>query len=86
MGVLQRKKDGTGVISVRVPSAINAKLVELRRRAHAVGLQLQRDVGRSSEPRRRSRSTQELDRRQEQRRFRAARRGRAESAAVRMAG
>jgi hypothetical protein len=37
MGVLQRKKDGTEVISVRVPRAINAKLIELRRRAHLLG-------------------------------------------------
>ncbi len=33
MGVLQRKKDGTEVISVRVPRAINEKLIDLRRRA-----------------------------------------------------
>jgi hypothetical protein len=37
MGVLQRKKDGTEVISVRVPRAINAKLIELRRRARLLG-------------------------------------------------
>ena len=37
MGVLQRKKDGTEVISVRVPRAINEKLIELRRRAHLLG-------------------------------------------------
>lgn len=37
MGVLQRKKDGTEVISVRVPRAINTKLIELRRRAHLLG-------------------------------------------------
>jgi hypothetical protein len=37
MEVLQRKKDGTQVISVRVPSAIYTKLVELRRRANLLG-------------------------------------------------
>jgi hypothetical protein len=37
MGLLQRKSDGTDVISVRVPTAIKAKLVELRQRAHALG-------------------------------------------------
>ena len=37
MGVLQRKSDGTEVISVRVPTAIKAKLVELRQRAHVLG-------------------------------------------------
>ena len=37
MGVLERKKDGTEVISVRVPTAIKAKLVELRQRAHLLG-------------------------------------------------
>jgi hypothetical protein len=37
MGVLERKKDGTEVISVRIPTAIKAKLVELRRRAHILG-------------------------------------------------
>jgi hypothetical protein len=37
MGVLERKKDGTEVISVRVPTAINAKLLELRRRARLLG-------------------------------------------------
>ena len=46
MGVLQRKKDGTEVISVRVPAAIKAKLVELRQRAQRFGFQLQRHVGR----------------------------------------
>ena len=30
VGVLQRKSDGTEVISVRVPTAIKAKLVEMR--------------------------------------------------------
>jgi hypothetical protein len=35
MGVLQRKSDGTEVISVRVPTAIKAELVELRQRANA---------------------------------------------------
>ncbi len=49
MGVLQRKKDGTEVISVRVPRAINAKLIELRRRAHLFGVQFQRHVGWGSE-------------------------------------
>ena len=39
MEVLQRKKDGTQVISVRVPSAIYTKLVELRRRANLLGFQ-----------------------------------------------
>lgn len=37
MGVLQRKKNGTEVISVRVPSATNTKLIELRWRAHLLG-------------------------------------------------
>ena len=37
MGVLQRKKSGTAVISVRVPAPINAQLIELRRRAHLLG-------------------------------------------------
>jgi len=37
MEVLQRKKDGTQVISVRVPSANYTKLVELRRRANLLG-------------------------------------------------
>ena len=37
MGVLERKKDGTEVISVRIPTAIKAKLVELRRRANILG-------------------------------------------------
>jgi len=37
MGVLERKKEGTEVISVRIPTAIKAKLVELRRRAHILG-------------------------------------------------
>ena len=37
MEVLQRKKDGTQVISVRVPSAIYTKLVELRRCANLLG-------------------------------------------------
>ena len=37
MGVLERKKDGTEVISVRIPTAIKAKLVELRRRANLLG-------------------------------------------------
>ena len=37
MGVLQRKSDGTEVISVRIPTAIKAKLVELRQRANALG-------------------------------------------------
>ena len=37
MGVLQRKSDGTEVISVRLPTAIKAKLVELRQRAHVLG-------------------------------------------------
>jgi hypothetical protein len=37
MGVLQRKKNGTAVISVRVPAPINAQLIELRRRAHLLG-------------------------------------------------
>jgi hypothetical protein len=37
MGVLERKKEGTEVISVRIPTAIKAKLVELRRCAHILG-------------------------------------------------
>jgi hypothetical protein len=37
MGVLERKKEGTEVISVRIPTAINTKLVELRRRARLLG-------------------------------------------------
>jgi hypothetical protein len=37
MGVLQRKKDGTEVISVRVPRAIHEQLIELRRRSHLLG-------------------------------------------------
>ena len=37
MGVLQRKKDGTEVISVRVPRAIHEKLIELRRRSQLLG-------------------------------------------------
>lgn len=37
MGVLERKKEGTKVISVRIPTAINTKLVELRRRARLLG-------------------------------------------------
>ena len=37
MRVLQRKKDGTEVISVRVPRAINEKLIGLRRRAPLLG-------------------------------------------------
>jgi hypothetical protein len=37
MGVLERKKEGTEVISVRIPTAINTKLVELRRRTRLLG-------------------------------------------------
>jgi hypothetical protein len=37
MGVLERQKEGTKVISVRIPTAINTKLVELRRRARLLG-------------------------------------------------
>jgi hypothetical protein len=48
MGVLERKKDGTEVISVRIPTAIKAKLVELRRRANLLGFNL-RDAGGDSE-------------------------------------
>jgi len=48
MLVLERKKDGTEVISVRVPRAINEKLIELRRRAHLLGFNF-RHVGWSFE-------------------------------------
>jgi hypothetical protein len=48
MGVMQRKKDGTEVISVRVPTAIKAKLVELRRCAHLLGFNFS-DAGWDSE-------------------------------------
>jgi hypothetical protein len=37
MELLRRKKEGTGVISVRLPGSIYAKLVEQRRRAKLLG-------------------------------------------------
>ncbi len=37
MELLRRKKKGTGVISVRLPGAVYAKLVEQRRRAKLLG-------------------------------------------------
>ena len=37
MEVLRRKKEGTGVISVRLPGSIYTKLVEQRRRAKRLG-------------------------------------------------
>jgi hypothetical protein len=36
-GLLQRKTDGTGVISVRVPTALKAKLDKLRKCANLAG-------------------------------------------------
>ena len=50
MGVLKRKNEGTEVISVRLPTAIKAKLVKLRQRAHVLGVQLQCHVRRSPGP------------------------------------
>ena len=37
MELLRRKKEGSGVISVRLPGAIYAKLIEQRRRAKLLG-------------------------------------------------
>ncbi len=37
MELLRRKKEGSGVISVRLPGAVYAKLIEQRRRAKLLG-------------------------------------------------
>jgi hypothetical protein len=83
MEVLRRKKEGTGVISVRLPGSIYAKLVEQRRRAKLLGFSFNQTLaGILSQGVKQIQ--QELS--DEERKAQGGKRDKAESTAERMAG
>jgi transcriptional regulator of NAD metabolism len=83
MEVLRRKKEGTGVISVRLPGSIYAKLVEQRRRAKRLGFSFNQTLAEIL-----SQGVKQIHQEliEAEREVQSARRGKAESRVERMAG
>ena len=83
MEVLRRKKEGTGVISVRLPGSIYTKLVEQRRRAKRLGFSFNQTLAEIL-----SKGAKQIHQEliEAEREVQSAKRGKAESAAERMVG
>lgn len=83
MELLRRKKEWTGVISVRLPGAVYSKLVEQRRRAKLLGFSFNQTLAGIL-----SQGVKQIHQEliEAEREVQSAKRGKAESPAERMAG
>ena len=83
MELLRRKKEGTGVISVRLPGSIYTKLVEQRRRAKLLGFSFNQTLAEIL-----SQAAKQIHQEliEAEREVQGAKRGKAESLVERMAG
>jgi transcriptional regulator of NAD metabolism len=83
MELLRRKKEGTGVISVRLPGSIYTKLVEQRRRAKLLGFSFNQTLAEIL-----SQGVKQIHQEliEAEREVQSAKRGKAESPVERMAG
>jgi len=83
MELLRRKKEGSGVISVRLPGSVYTKLVEQRRRAKLLGFSFNQTLAEIL-----SQGVKQIHQEliEAEREVQGAKRGKAESPVERMAG